>query len=123
MKLPLVLATAAALSASGCATEQPWSDQDGTRMGLVYAVLAADAITAARIHDAPPNVVEAGFPAKQLFGERPDAAEVIALSVGLAFAYRAAAKRLPEKWRKRAQYFVIGTHSYGLATNCDNGLC
>lgn len=92
-------------------------------MTAVYAALAADALSATRIHTAPPNIIETGFPAKQLFGEKPSPAEVVALSVGLAIAYRAAAKRLPEKWRKRAQYFVLGTHVYGLATNCENDLC
>ena len=89
----------------------------------VYAVLAADAISASRIHDAPPNIGESGFPAEQLFGERPSAEQIIVLSVGLALAYRTMAKRLPEPWRKRMQYVVIGTHGYGLSTNCRNGLC
>jgi hypothetical protein len=121
-RLPLVLAV---LAISGCATEplDPWSDQDRGRMAAVYAVLAADALSAARIHDAPPNIVESGFPAKNLFGKKPDPAEMVALHVGLAFAYRAMSKRLPEKWRRIAQYIVIGSHGYGLSTNCDNGLC
>lgn len=121
-----LLAVALSLFATGCASLQPpddWSSADQKRMLGVYSVLAVDAISAAHINEAPTNIVESGFPAKQLFGERPNPEQVIALSVGLAFAYRAMAKRLPGPWRKRIQYFVIGTHGYGLSTNCDNRLC
>lgn len=120
------LAVALSVLATGCASLQPtddWSSADQKRMLGVYSVLAADAVSAARINQAPPNIVESGFPAKQLFGERPNPEQVIALSIGLAFAYREMAKRLPEPWRKRMQYFVIGTHGYGLSTNCRNDLC
>ena len=111
---------------TGCASFQPpdnWTSADRRRMMGVYSVLAADALTAARINAASSNIVESGFPAKPLFGERPNPEQIVALSVGLAIAYLAMARRLPDPWRKRMQYFVIGTHGYGLSTNCNSGLC
>lgn len=107
---------------TACATNGEWTRSDTLRQSTYSAMIAADAVTTARIHEAP-GVHEAAPITQSILGRQPDPSDTAVYFATVAITHWMISRALPPKWRRRWQIGGTVLHGHATYVNCGNNLC